>query len=52
MARSLRIYYSAALTIACLVVLFVGLSVNVSLECARHQLQTVVPTLASQPWQR
>lgn len=52
MERSLRVYCFIALTIASLAGLFVGLTLDVSVQSARHQLQTVVSTLVPQPWQR
>ena len=52
MPEALRAYCSIAFILACLVILFVGPAVSGSIQSARHQLQTVVSTLAPGPSQR
>jgi hypothetical protein len=50
MENALRIYRSIAISLACLAVFVVGMSMDLSLKHAREQLETVTASLTMHPW--
>jgi len=50
MEQSLRLFRSISISLACLVVFIVAMSMDLSMKHAREQLESVTSSLTVHPW--